>query len=209
MLEPEFDVVGIVSDGRALVQMALRLKPDLVILEIALPQLNGLGAAERIKRNLPSLKIVFLAANSDVRIAAEAFRLGASAYVLKQSGSEEFLTAVRRVLRGASYLSPLIARETIEYLLHPGKHQTVGRKLTLREVEVLQLLSEGRSMKEVGQILEIASRTVAFHKYRVMEKLGINTNAELLQYAMKHYMIPLRERWSITDSTGTRLAKAS
>lgn len=143
MLEPEFDVVGLVSDGRALVQTALRLKPDLVILEIALPHLNGLAAAAQIKRNLASLKLVFLAASSDAGLAAEAFRLGGSAYVLKQSGVEELITAVRRVLRGESYLSPLIARETIAYLLKPPKHQTLGQKLTLREVEALQLLTEG------------------------------------------------------------------
>jgi DNA-binding NarL/FixJ family response regulator len=209
MLEPEFDVVGIVSDGRALVQMALRLKPDLVILEIALPQLNGLGAAARIKRNLPPLKVVFLAATADADVVAEAFRLGASAYVLKQSGAEELMTAVRRVLRGESYLSSLIARETIEYLLHPVKHQTRGKKLTVREVEVLQLLTEGRSMKQVAEILEIASHTVAFHKYKMMEKLGIDTNAGLIQYAMQHYMIPVREGCAIADSTGPRLAEAS
>lgn len=205
ILEPEFDVVGIVTDGRALVQAALKLKPDMVILEIVLPQLNGLGAAGQIKRNLPSLKLVFLAASSDVGAAAEAFRQGASGYVLKQSGGDEFVTAVRRVSREESYLSPLIARETIEYLLHPRKHQTLGQRLTLREVEVLQLLTEGRSMKEVAWILEIKSGTVAFHKYRMMEKLGISTNAGLLQYAMRNYMSRTNGTWALTDASGTRL----
>jgi DNA-binding NarL/FixJ family response regulator len=168
MLQPRSNVAGIVFDGRARVEAAQKLKPDVVILEIALPQLNGLGAAGQIKRNLPCIKIIFLAANSDAGAVAEAFRLGASAYVLKQSGIEEFITAVRRVLRGESYPSPLIARETIEYLLHPHKNQALGQKLALREVEVLQLLTEGKPMKQVAGILEITSYTVAFHKYKMM-----------------------------------------
>jgi DNA-binding NarL/FixJ family response regulator len=209
MLEPEFNVIGIVTNGRALVQTALKLKPNVVILEVDLPQLNGLGAAGQIKRNLPSLKVVFLAASSDVNAAAAAFQWGASAYVLKQSDGDELITAVRRVLRGESYLSPLIARETIECLLQPAKHQTLGQQLTLREIEVLQLLAEGRSMKEVAHVLEIASRTVAFHKYKMMEKLGIRTNAGLFQYAMKHYMTHIQGSWVVTDSHGVRLMEAS
>ena len=206
MLGPQFNVVGIVTDGRAVVQAALKLKPDVVILEVDLPQLNGLGAAGQIKRYLPSLKMVFLAASSDVDAVAEAFRQGASAYVLKQSGADEFITAVRRVLRGESYLSPLISRETIESLLQPCKHQELGQQLSLREIEVLQLLTEGRSMKQVAGILEVALTTVAFHKYKMMEKLGIDTNAELLQYAMHHHMAP--KRWAVMDSAGTRYMEA-
>ena len=208
MLEPQFDVVGAVSDGRALVEAALRLKPDVLVLEIVLPQLNGIDAAEQVKRSLSSVKIVFLTAVSDVEAAAEAFRRGASAYVLKQSGADEFVTAVRNVMRGESYLSPLIARETMQYLLHPPKRGTVGQRLTMREVEVLQLLTEGRSMKEVGAVLDIASNTVAFHKYRMMDKLGIKTSAGLVQYAMNHNMAPRQESWTITDSTGPRLLEA-
>ncbi|HEX8798484.1 MAG TPA: response regulator transcription factor [Terriglobales bacterium] len=208
ILEPEFDVTGIVSDGRSLVQAALKLKPDVAILETFLPQLNGIDAAKQIKRTIPPVKLVFLTANSDVDTAAEAFRRGACAYVLKQSGVEEFVVAIRIVMRGESYLSPLIDRETLERLLHPPKHQTLGRHLTHREVEVLQLLIEGRSMKQVAAILEIASHTVAFHKYNMMEKLGINTNAGLFHYAMNHYITPRQENWTITDSTGTRLLEA-
>jgi len=209
MLEPEHNVVGIVTDGRALVQAAAKLRPDLAILEVDLPLLNGLAAAGQIKRSLPSLKIVFLAASSAVDAAAEAFRWGASAYVLKQSDGAEFITAIRRVLRGESYLSPLIARETIDYLLQPRKHQTFGRQLTLREIEVLQLLTEGRSMKEVAQVLEIGSTTVAFHKYKVMEKLGISSNAGLFRYAMEHFMMPEQGAWPIRDTDGMRLMEVS
>jgi DNA-binding NarL/FixJ family response regulator len=208
MLEPEFDVVGVVSDGRNFLQACIKLKPDVAILEVTLPQLNGLSAATQIRRSLPSLKLVFLTATSDVNAAAEAFRRGASAYVLKQSSADELIAAIRRVLRGESYLSPLIARETIEYLLRPPKHRTLGQELTSRELEVLQLLTEGRSMKEVAQVLEISVHTVAFHKYKMMGRLGVGTNAGLFQYAMKHYMMPARESWAITDSTGTRLAEA-
>ncbi len=208
ILEPEFEVAGLVSDGRSLVQAAVKLKPEMAILETFLPQLNGIDAAEQIKRAVPSVKLVFLTANLDADAAAEVFRRGASAYVLKQSGAEEFVTAIRTVMRGESYLSPLIARETIEHLLHPPKHQTLGRRLTRREVEVLQLLTEGRSMKQVAAILEIASNTVAFHKYRMMEKLGIDSNAGLFQYAMNHSITPRQESWTITDSAGTRLLEA-
>jgi DNA-binding NarL/FixJ family response regulator len=207
MLEPEFGVVGIVTDGRALLQAADKLKPDIAIVETALPQLNGLDATARMKRKLPSLKVMFLTANANAGTAAEAFRRGASAYVLEQSGAEEFLAAVRRVMRNESYLSPLIARETFEYLLHPRKHQALGQELTLREVEVLQLLSEGRSMKQVAEILEIASQTVAFHKYKMMEKLGIDNNAGLLQYALQHHMTPKQERWAVMDSAVRDICK--
>jgi len=202
LLEPEFEVVRIVTDGRALVQAAMDLKPAGAILEIFMPQLNGLDAAVQIKRRLPSLKLVFTTTNSDPEVVADAFRRGASAYVLKQTGSEEFLTAIRRVMRGESYLSSLIAQETIQYLLRMPQNKAKG--VTPRQSEILQLLVEGRSMKEVANILGISPGTVAFHKYNMMEGLGIGTNSELLQYAMTNHMIPTRRDWTITDAAGTR-----
>jgi DNA-binding NarL/FixJ family response regulator len=190
MLRPEFDVVGIFSDGRTLVQAAIELKPDVAIMDISMPHLNGLSAADQIKRALPSLKLVFLTMNSDVEVAAEAFRRGASGYVLKHSGAEDLLNAVRTVVRGQSYLSPLLARETLDYLLRgPGQNEK-GSEITARQAEILQLLAEGQAMKQVASVLDITLGTVAFHKYQMMRRLGITTNAGLYAYAMKQHLIP-------------------
>jgi DNA-binding NarL/FixJ family response regulator len=189
MLQPEFNVVGVVTDGRALVHAALELKPDAAIVDVSIPHLNGLDAGEQIKRKLPLLKLVFLSMNADPAVAAEAFRRGASAYILKHSGAEEFMAAIRRVMRGHSYLSPLIARETLTYLLERPQELNDEKRITQRQSEILQLLAEGRSMKEVAAILDLAPGTVAFHKYNMMERLGITTNAGLLLYAMKHFIV--------------------
>lgn len=189
LLQPEFDVVAVLTDGRALVQAALELKPDGAIIDVSMPLLNGLDAAEQIKRKLPSIKILFLTVNSDPGLAAEAFRRGASGYVLKLSGAEEFRTAVRAVMQGTSYLSPLIARETLTYLLQRPKNGNREKHITRRQSEILQLLAEGRAMKDIADILDISPGTVAFHKYNMMEKLGITTNAALLMYAIKQHMV--------------------
>jgi DNA-binding NarL/FixJ family response regulator len=188
LLEPEFQVVGVVTDGRTLVKVAATLNPDVVILDIGMPHLNGLDAAEQIKHKMPSVKLVFLTMNMAADVAAEAFRRGASAYVLKHSAAEELLTAIRKVVQGESYLSPLIARETVTFLLNQGKSPTEEKRITKRQTEILQLLAEGMSMKEVANVLDLKPGTVAFHKYRMMEALGVKTNAELLEYAIKRQM---------------------
>lgn len=188
MLEAEFEVVGVHTDGRSLVQAALSLKPDIVLLDIGMPQLNGLDAGEQIKAKLPKVKLVFLTMNVAPEVVAEAFRRGASAYVLKQSAAEELLTALRRVLRGESYLSPLITRETVTHLLSRSKSEGDEKRITARQSEILQLLAEGKSMKEAAAILDLKAGTIAFHKYRMMQTLGIKTNAELLEYAIKRQM---------------------
>jgi DNA-binding NarL/FixJ family response regulator len=185
VLEPEFQVLDIVTDGRSLMKAAIALKPDVIVADIAMPHLNGLDAAEQIKHKLPSVKVIFLTMNSSTEVAAEAFRRGASAFVLKQSAAEELVTALRRVVRGESYLSPLIARETVTFLLNQGQGQSAEKQITKRQNEILQLLAEGMSMKEVAAELDLKPGTVAFHKYRMMESLGIKTNAELLEYALK------------------------
>jgi len=190
LLEPEFDVVGIVTDGRSLVKSALSLKPDVVLLDISMPHLNGLDAAEQIKHRLPSAKLVFLTMNAAADVAADAFRRGASAYVLKHSAAEELVTAIRKVVHGESYLSPLIARETVTFLINQRKSNAEEKRITKRQSEILQLLAEGMSMKEVAGVLDLKPGTVAFHKYRMMETLGIKTNAELLEYAIKRQMTP-------------------
>jgi DNA-binding NarL/FixJ family response regulator len=188
LLEPEFEVVGIVTDGRSMVQAASTLKPDVIVVDISMQHLNGLDAGEQVKRNLPSAKLVFLTMNQSTEVAAEAFRRGASGYVLKQSAAEELVLAIRKVTQGDSYLSPLIARETMAFLLNQGKPHWAERKITMRQSEILQLLAEGNSMKQVASALDVKPGTVAFHKYRMMETLHVTTNAELLQYAIKRQM---------------------
>ena len=190
LLEPEFEVIGTVSDGRALVRSAASLKPDVAILDIAMPVLNGLDAAEQLAEHLPRLKLIYLTMNSDPEVAAEAFRRGASAYLLKTCAATEIVSAVREVLRGRSYLSPGLSRDRVDFLRRQAKSLVEEeQKLTERQREVLQLLAEGKMMKEVGGILNMTTRTVAFHKYRIMEVLGAKSNAELVRYAVRNHMI--------------------
>ncbi|MGB8769046.1 MAG: response regulator transcription factor [Candidatus Korobacteraceae bacterium] len=204
MLEPEFEVVGIVTEGRSLIEAARALKPDIVVLEVSLPQLNGLEAAAQIKRRLPRIKLVFTTANLDPEVAAEAFRQGSSGYVPKQSRSEELVTAIRTVARGQSYLSSLITRETIAHLLHRPSREAFEKHMTPRQTEILQLLAEGRTMKDAARILNIKPGTVAFHKYNMMASLGIETNAGLIQYAMRNHIPPLQGSWPVSDHAGPK-----
>lgn len=190
LLEPEFEVVAIVSNGRSLLRAASELKPEVVIVDIAMPQLNGLDAGELLKHQIPSIKLVYLTMNLEPEVAAEAFRRGASGYVLKNSAAEELLTAVRRALKGESYLSSSITKDTVKFLLESGKPYDEEKRITARQSEVLQLLAEGMSMKEIASVLNLKPGTVAFHKYRIMESLGLKTTAELLQYAIRHHIIP-------------------
>jgi DNA-binding NarL/FixJ family response regulator len=188
--EAEYEVVGTVSDGRSLVRAAVELRPHLVIVDVAMPLLNGLDAGQQIKELVPGMKLVFLTMNHDADLAAEAFRRGASGYLLKTCAASELTIAVREVLRGKSYLSPLIARDTVDFLLRQDKKLVEeANKLTERQREVLQLLAEGKCMKEVAGVLNVTPRTVAFHKYRIMEVLNAKSNAELVQYAIRHHLI--------------------
>jgi DNA-binding NarL/FixJ family response regulator len=189
LLEPEFQVVGIVTDGRSLLKAAAAMKPDVIILDIAMPHLNGLDAGDQINRDMPRIALIYLTMSTEPNVAAEAFRRGASGYVLKQSASDELLIAVRRAVQGASYLSTMIAKETVTFLINQGKQQGGEERTTPRQTEILQLLAEGKSMKEVAAELDLKPGTVAFHKYRMMENLGVKTNAELLEYALKRRMI--------------------
>ena len=188
LLEPEFDVVGIADNGRALLQLASELKPEIVILDIAMPQLNGLDAGKQIKHLLPATKLVFLTMNMSPEVAAEAFRRGASAYVVKSSAASDLVRAIRRALRSESYLSPDITKETVDFLLRSGTSQSLEKRLTPRQSEILHLLAEGMSMKAIAAVLNLKPGTVAFHKYKMMETLGLKSNAELLQYAIRHHL---------------------
>jgi DNA-binding NarL/FixJ family response regulator len=190
LFEPEFHVIGVVNDGRALLRAALELKPDVIVLDIAMPVLNGLDAGRQVKDLLPSVKLVYLTMNQDVEVAAEAFRRGAAAYLLKTCAATEMVLAVRDVLRGKSHISPSLCRDTVNFLRRQGKTLAEeSDRLTERQREVLQLLAEGKVMKEVGGILNMSTRTVAYHKYRMMEMLGAKNNAELVKYAMRNHLV--------------------
>jgi len=187
LLESEFEVVGTVTDGRALVRTAADLKPDVIIVDIAMPVLNGLDAALRVKQMLPAVKVIFLTMNPDPELAAEAFRRGASGYLLKTSAARELLISVRAVLRGKSYLSPRISRDEVDLLRWQRKKMVVEQeRLTERQREVLQLLAQGKVMKEIATMLNMTTRTVAFHKYRIMEVLGAKSSADLVKYAIRN-----------------------
>ena len=191
LLEPEFDVVGAVADGRSLLAAAEELKPDVVVLDIAMPLLNGLDAGRQLKKALPDVKLIFLTMNQDPAIAIEAFRAGASGYLLKTSAGSELIKAIEETTSGRSYVTPLITQDLLEAFMDPNETKRPA-DLTPRQREVLQLLAEGRSMKEAARILGVTPRTVAFHKYRMMEKFRLKSNAELIQFAIRQGVIQIQ-----------------
>jgi len=188
LLSSECDIVGQVTNGRALVEAAERLKPEVIVLDIAMPQLNGLEAGRKIKQSLRDVKLVFLTMNEDSDLAAEAFRAGASGYLLKRSAASELPKAIREVMQGRSYVTPLVTEGLVESLLRVDENGG-SHELTVRQREVLQLLAEGNSMKEVAAVLKLTPRTVAFHKYQMMEQLHIKSTAELIRYAVRHHIV--------------------
>jgi len=189
LLEPEYEVIGTVGDGRALVRAAAELKPDVILIDVAMPILNGLDAGQQIKQMLPAIKLIYLTMNPDAEITAEAFRRGAAGYLLKTCAASEMVTCVREVLRGKTYMSSHIPKDTVDFLRRQQKKSVDEQeKLTERQREVLQLLAEGKVMKEVGAILNMTTRTVAFHKYRIMEVLGAKSSADLVKYAVKNHI---------------------
>jgi DNA-binding NarL/FixJ family response regulator len=192
LLEPEYEVIGRVEDGRSLLKTAQDLKPDVVLVDVGMPLLNGLDAARELKRVLPKVKIIFLTMNADPIVANEALRVGASGYLLKTSEGEELLMAVHNALRGMTYVTPRIRRAIEEVFIRDPRALSQPKQLAERQREVLQLLAEGRTMKEVGSVLNISERTVRYHKYRMMDELGIRSSAELVQYAIKHAIIAPR-----------------
>jgi len=190
LVEPEFEVVGLCSDGRELIKAAERLKPGVIVLDIGMPTMNGLNAGQRLKEILPTVKLVYLTMNQDPDMASEAFRLGASAYLLKTSAASELIRALREVLRGGTYVTPLMTEGMVGSFVQNFKRRKSTNHLTLRQKEVLQLLAEGRSMKEAAFILNVSPRTVAFHKYAMMDHLNIKSSAELIEYAMRSSLAP-------------------
>jgi DNA-binding NarL/FixJ family response regulator len=192
LLQSEFDIVGEVEDGRTLVAEVERLRPELVVSDISMPNLNGIDAARRIKKIDERIRIVFLTMHADVTYASGAFEAGASGFVLKHSAPQELILAMHKAMKGQTYVTPMIAGDLIGALQGgaPLKGE-LKAALSPRQREVLQLIAEGKSIKEVAAILKISARTVEFHKYRIMEQLNIKTSAELVQYAVKHAIISI------------------
>jgi DNA-binding NarL/FixJ family response regulator len=188
LLEPHTEVVGTVADGRALLAAARELRPDVVLVDIAMPLLNGLDAGREIRRDLPGCRLVYLTVSHDPDLAAQALRLGAAGYLLKTSAGAELLEALDAVLRGRRYVTVTL-RTAVEERLRAGVADS-RPELTARQREVLQLLAEGHSMKQVAGVLGLTTRTVAFHKYRMMREFSLRSNAELVQFAIRQGVIP-------------------
>ena len=189
LVEPEFEVVALCSDGRELIKAATELRPNIIVLDIGMPTMNGLSAGQRLKQLLPTVKLVYLTMNQDPDMASEAFRLGASGYLVKTSAASELIRALREVLRGGTYVTPIMTEGMVGSFVQNFKRRKSTNNLTLRQKEVLQLLAEGLSMKEAAFILNVSPRTVAFHKYTMMDHLNIKSSAELIEYAMRSALV--------------------
>jgi DNA-binding NarL/FixJ family response regulator len=189
LLEPRCEIVGTACDGHALLELAADTKPDVIVLDIAMPRLNGMDACAQALRKMPGVKLVFLTVNEDPDIAAEAIGLGASGYLLKNSASGELFTAIEHALAGKTYVTPLVTKGVPLGIFLRRTTKRATEQLTARRREVLQLLAEGHPMKEVAHLLKVSPRTIAFHKYTIMENLGVKTSAELVQYALEHGML--------------------
>lgn len=188
LLEKSYDIVGIVADGRALVTEAPKLRPDVAVVDVSMPFLNGLDAAERLKAVLPDVKLVFLTMRDDPNLAAAAMRLGAVGFVLKHSAASELITAISQVLAGKSYVTPKLRPEN--WAVREARAQQYSKELTSRQRDVLQLLAEGRPMKEIAGILEVSEKTIMFHKYHIMQEFNLKNNAQVVLFALQQDLIP-------------------
>jgi DNA-binding NarL/FixJ family response regulator len=189
LLEDTFDLAGVVHDGRALLAAVETLRPDVVVTDISMPLLNGLDAVRQIRMRHPHVRVVILTMHRETQLAVDAFRSGASGYLLKVSPGEELITAIEQVAMGRAYVTTLLAKDLITLLMDSGRESTAGTPLTPRQREVLQLVAEGRTMKEVASILNISPRTAETHKYEIMRVLGVDTTAGLIQYAMQTKLV--------------------
>ncbi len=190
LIESEYELAGTAENGRALLEVARETRPDVIVVDISMPLLNGIEAVRELKRAGIGAKVIILTMHSDVSLATEALEAGASGYLLKQSAAEELLTALREVIKGRTYVTPMIAGDVLGALMSGGRApDRPSAKLTPRERQVLQLVAEGKSAKEIAAVLDLSNRTVEFHKYNVMEKLGLRTTAELTQYAIRHGIV--------------------
>ncbi len=190
LLSAEFDLVGVVEDGRALIEEARRLRPDVIVADVTMPHLNGIDALVRLRQEGDRVPVVFLTMHQDVTFARRALEAGASGFVLKHSASTELVAAIRAALEGRKYLTPKIAGEVLDAIkAGPERADDPVACLTPRQREVLQLLAEGKSAKEIASSLSISTRTVEFHKYQMMETLKLHTNAELVHFAIKNGLV--------------------
>ena len=190
ILEGQYDLVGTAGDGRALIEAAKTLQPDIVILDVSMPLLNGIDAAAQLKKICPHVKIIVVTMHADTEYVRSAFEAGASAYVLKRSAVDELEQAIRAVMAGHSYITPLITQDLVDIFLSTVSQKSGGTDgLTTRQREVLQLLVEGRTAKEIANLLKITSRTVEFHKAQIMDHLNLQTSAELIKYALTHGIV--------------------
>lgn len=191
ILEPEFEIMAVAADGRALVAEVERTQPDLVLLDIAMPELNGIEAARQIRKVAPKAKLIFVTQQSGREYVEAAFRAGASAYVMKQAYATELTTAIQEVLNGRFYVTPLLAEAIPAALSDPSRNPAdlFAENLTRRQREVLQLVAEGKTVKEIAAILGVSPKTVAFHKAGIMDELGLRTTAELTRYALAHGLL--------------------
>ena len=183
LLEPEFELVGVVEDGRELIDAHDRLHPEVVVADVTMPRLNGIQAVRKLKQDGSRAKFVFLTMHPDVSYATETLEAGASGYVLKHSAPDELVTAVREALAGRTYITPRIAGEVLEALRQGPDRKK--KRLTARQSEVLQLIVEGKSAKEIAAALDLSPRTVESHKYAIMDQLGVKTTAELVRHAVQ------------------------
>ncbi|HEX3748504.1 MAG TPA: response regulator transcription factor [Bryobacteraceae bacterium] len=189
LLKDTFDLVGVVHDGRALLESAETLRPDVIVTDLSMPLLNGLDAVRQIRANRPETRFIILTMHRDTHLAASAFRAGVSGYLLKTSPGEELVNAIREVAQGRSYVTTLLAKDLINLLMDAQPSRENESPLTPRQREVLQLIAEGRTMKEVATILKISPRTAESHKYDIMQALGVQTTAELVQCAIRMRMV--------------------
>jgi DNA-binding NarL/FixJ family response regulator len=190
LLSPEFDLLGLVEDGRALVEEAKKLRPDVIVADVTMPHSNGIDALAQLKKNDPGVKVVFLTMHREVAYARRALEAGAYGFVLKHSAPDELVTAIRAALHGQKYITRAIAGDVLESIQRdPGSSKDPVASLTPRQREILQLLAEGKTAKEIAAILEISTRTVEFHKYEMMQSAGIETSAELVHFAIKHGLV--------------------
>jgi len=192
LLSPEFELVGVVEDGRALVEAAERLRPDVIVADITMPHLNGIDALAQLKERNEQVRVVVLTMHQEVAYVRRALDAGALGYVLKHSAPTELIAAVRAALDGKTYVTPALAGELLEDMKRgPEKANDPVASLTPRQRQILQLLAEGQSAKEIGETLGISPRTVEFHKYQMMETLGLYANAELIHFAIKHGIVEI------------------
>jgi DNA-binding NarL/FixJ family response regulator len=187
LLSDEFELVGVAEDGRTMVEAAEQLRPDVIVADISMPNLNGFEALARLKKSCPDVRVVFLTMHQNASYARRALDAGASAFVVKHAAPEELVLAIRAALRGATFITPSLAKLVMENGQNGARAEKEGAKaLTPRQREILRLLAEGRSAKEVASDLAISARTVEFHKYQIVEVNGLRTSAELVHFAIKH-----------------------